>query len=214
MAGTPGTAYWVNFGASLSGNDDATFDVTNFNELDPVSGKNIGGIYPQGWGANGSFNGAGNDGANTRHLSGWNGASQLSPAYSYHIGGLTVGHTYRLWLANAIFSTTTATGIGIWRESAITNIVSGTGASHSGNIDNGSSLTAGSVKDIWGTIHTAANWLNNQDYCDYVATTADLWFTRAPTSSATAWLQAIGIEDMTAPPPAVNTGSTFMMMGV
>lgn len=208
MAGTPSTAAWVHFRANAAPSGfpgDGAGNVYNLGESESglAGARKIAGVYGQGWGS-APTNATDDSTYNTAHIAGYNSSTSRLTANMFHIGNLSVGHTYRLWLAMAAFQSTASTGVGIMKDTSETYI--------SGGDVPGTSVAAGSIMDIGGNVHTsAANWLSAQSYLDYTATTADLFFARS-SSFASAYLNAIGIEDLTVISP--SAGATLSMMGV
>lgn len=183
------TVKWANFRSSLSGPSGFTGD-----DADSVfcsgavygTDSAIGGVYPHGYVA--SATSTANDKstyATSQHQAGFNTCTANVDSATYHIGGLTVGHTYRMYLSMGRLDLTISCGIVVYSGNR-------TGALYTLT---GGSVTGGSLMDINGNVFASpALWTAGQTYQDIVATTTDFYFCKSTNNS---YINAIGIEDVT-----------------
>lgn len=196
---------WVNFrGNAAPGGfvGDGADSIYCLGDVYPT-GRKIGGVYDNGYGGTGNAANAADDGTyNTSHQYGRCGSVTSNDNNTFRINGLVIGHTYRFYASMGLIFATQNCGFTLYSDNRVTTIV---------NVAGGS-VVANSMMDIAGTSFTSpALWAAGQAYYQWVATTNDVYFCKS-TSGNNAYLNAIGLEDVT---PAATSGSaTVMMMGV
>jgi hypothetical protein len=202
------TIKWVNFRGSSGGPSnfpgDGPDSVRNLGGAYPVVGQQIGGVYDQGWGiANGTATDEDTFGASV-HQAGYAQSTTALTAGQFRISGLTVGHTYNVYVSLGVFWINQANGFAISPTTAI--------ASQLYDLPGGALGTSQIMDAVGATFPSPTLWLAGQSPAVVTATTADFIFTRSIASGNVADFNAIGIEDVTA--VATAPASTSMMMGV
>ena len=204
------TIYWVNFRYDVGGPSgfagDGANSVYNLGDAYPFTGHEIGGVYPQGWGADNHALGADQktDFAAFEHQAGRCSATASIDQCTFRIGGLTTGRTYKIYASLGAIDTTINNGFTVYKDNRTNSVHSVAGGS----------VAAGSFMDATGAIYVGVSggsgWAANQVGVTLpTATTTDLYFSK---SGNNAYFNAIGIEDVTS--VAAAGGSTLLTMGV
>jgi hypothetical protein len=187
------TTKWVNFRSSSGGPTgfvgDGADSVYNIgSDTFPTTGREIGGVYPQGWLADAS---GGADQYTTyagyEHQAGRIGCTSNTDNRTFRIGGLTAGHTYRLHVSLGAIGAGIANGFTVYSDNRTTSRYALAG----GSVAEGSFMDASG--NVWSN---AATWVSSEVPVDVLATTTDFYFAKSGNS---AYFNAIGIEDLGGP---------------
>lgn len=200
---------WVNFRLDLAGptgfTSDAADSVVNLaGAAYPVSGQDIGGLYPQGWITTNANAAQRTSFATFPHQAGRCGSTSANDANTFHIGGLTIGHDYNIYASLGTIDSNVTLGFTIY------SAANRTGALYTVA---GVAVNSGIFMDATGATWTGATGWNASQAPHLLSsvTTTDIYFNKSSTNSA--YFNTIGIEDVTAG-PAASGSPTFMMMGV